>query len=375
MQLEKRDHMDMKSTDSNQQFNITISEPHDKGVLTTKIGRKIESVSFGDLLAVALLALTISTEFFYIFTPLGHGLNTNQPWSINLALDSLYFSLITFTTLGYGDISPLGAGRVVAVILVLCGLIIMTLTIGKVASERQQSLLLLLHTSDCQRRIAGFIEDLENYLTSLRKVSGCTRYIKVDEVKNQLSGLKHLLEAIDNYVAFHLYQSKMIDFGNDTAMIMLLRKKEEVSDVLITTFRSGIADKVVCSRCLSLSKKLALFEALILEFQNQKQLSIHVGSGWRCSFKSFRNKFGLTKSKACIVRVAASPLKRKYETLREIAKKEPSELLFSQVEEVLLPGPRTQWPPHQDKRVAVELKISRKLAQSCIKTLIQRGVC
>ncbi|MFO3660204.1 potassium channel family protein, partial [Pseudomonas amygdali] len=150
----------MKSIDASQQFNITISEPHDKGVLTTRIGRKIESVSFEDLLAVAFLALTISTEFFYIFTPLGYGLNTNQPWSISLALNSLYFSLVTFTTLGYGDISPVGVGRVVAVILVMCGLIIMTLTIGKVASERQQSLLLLLHTSDCQRRITGFIDDL-----------------------------------------------------------------------------------------------------------------------------------------------------------------------------------------------------------------------
>ncbi|XOL65439.1 hypothetical protein SE337_07825 [Pseudomonas amygdali pv. sesami] len=49
--------MDMKSIDASQQFNITISEPHDKGVLTTRIGRKIESVSFEDLLAVAFLAL------------------------------------------------------------------------------------------------------------------------------------------------------------------------------------------------------------------------------------------------------------------------------------------------------------------------------
>ncbi|WP_024657191.1 potassium channel family protein [Pseudomonas syringae USA007] len=365
----------MKSTDTSQQFNITISEPHDKGVLTTKIGRKIENVSFEDLLAVALLALIISTEFFYIFTPLGYGLNTNQPWSINLALNSLYFSLVTFTTLGYGDISPVGAGRVVAVILVMCGLIIMTLTIGKVASERQQSLLLLLHTSDCQRRITGFIDDLESYLNSLNNASGCTRHIKVGDVKIQLNGLKHLLEAIENYVAFHLYQSKMIDFGNDTSMIMLLRKKEEVSDVLITIFRSGIADKVVCSRCLSLSRKLAFFEALIFKFQSQKQLSIKMGAGWRCSFMGFRNKFFLKKSKVHIVKVAASPLKRKYESIREIAKKEPSELLFSQVEEILLPGPRTQWPPHQDKRVALELEISRKLAQFCIKTLIQRGVC
>lgn len=366
--------MKLPGSDENE-LDIVISEPHDKGVLTTRTGRKIENVSLEDLLVIALLALTISSEYFFIFTPLGHGLNTNEYWSLDLFLNSIYFSSVTFTTLGYGDISPVGAGRAVAVALVLSGIIIVTLIIGKVASERQQSLLLLLHTSDCQRRIAGFIENLEEYLRSLRELSGCSRHIKPEHVKFKLNGLKDLLEAIENYVAFHLYQSKMIDFGNATAVTMLLKKKEELADVLVIVFRSSIADEVICGRCLALSKKLASFEALVFKFQDNKNLASQSGSGWRSSFIGLRSMLVLVENNIVSSQAKDRTLKNKYNSFRAIAHSETSEWIFRQVEKLLLPGPRTQWPPHQHKRIAKELGISNSLAQTCIKILIQRGGC
>lgn len=356
-------------------FDVVINEPHDKGFLTTRIGRKIEDVSFGDLLVVALLALIISSEYYFIFTPLGHGLNVKNSWSVDLVLDSIYFSFVTFTTLGYGDLSPVGVGRFTAVALVLCGLVIVALTIGKIASERQQSMLLLLHTSDCQRRISGFIEKLDGYLKCIKDSSKCSRSIKADKVKLQLDGLRYLLEAIENYVAFHLYQSKMIDFGNDTAVTMLLRKKEELADALVMLFRSDVADEVICSRSLALSRKLAFFEALILKFQDKKAISGQSGSGWKNSFVGLRKKIGLAKEIVPPTRGRDGSLKLKYDSFCEISKKEHSEWLFSQVEKLLPPPPRIQWARHQHKRIAKELGISNKLAESCIKVLILRGAC
>jgi hypothetical protein len=367
----------MKSSDNDEDaFNMVISEPHDKGVLTTKLGRKIENVTFEDLLVLALLALIISSEYFYIFTPLGHGLNSGkETWSTYLALDSIYFSFVTFTTLGYGDLSPIGFGRAVAVALVLFGLVIVALTIGKIASERQQSMLLLLHTSDCQRRIAGFIDNLDNYLQDIQKSSKCSRYVKVEKVKATLNDLKYLIEAIENYIAFHLYQSKMIDFGNNTAVSMLLQKNEEITDALIMLFKSDIADKVVCARALGISKKLAKFEALILTFQHQKNLSWKEGPVWRNSFIGLRERMGLAEKAEQTIRIEDGNSKIKYNKFCAIAKSEPSEWVFDQVEKLLPPPPRTHWPRHQHKRIASELGISNKLAEKCIRTLIQRGAC
>ena len=44
--------------------------------------------------------------------------------------DSLYFSIVTFTTLGYGDIQPVPAGRLLAAFQALSGYIYLGLGIG-----------------------------------------------------------------------------------------------------------------------------------------------------------------------------------------------------------------------------------------------------
>ena len=47
----------------------------------------------------------------------------------NLAIlyDTLYFSIITFTTVGYGDLAPVGIGKIFAAIEAICGYFVLTL--------------------------------------------------------------------------------------------------------------------------------------------------------------------------------------------------------------------------------------------------------
>ncbi len=49
--------------------------------------------------------------------------NHSESWSANLInfSKSLYFSVVTFTTLGYGDLVPLGVSRLVAAIEAFAG--------------------------------------------------------------------------------------------------------------------------------------------------------------------------------------------------------------------------------------------------------------
>jgi hypothetical protein len=41
--------------------------------------------------------------------------------NVSALLNSIYFSVVTFTTLGYGDITPIGLSRLIAAIEAFCG--------------------------------------------------------------------------------------------------------------------------------------------------------------------------------------------------------------------------------------------------------------
>lgn len=61
----------------------------------------------------------------YLFT-FGHLLRYGTAFNPNF-FQALYFSVVTFTTVGYGDITPLGLNKAVAALNALCGMFLMSL--------------------------------------------------------------------------------------------------------------------------------------------------------------------------------------------------------------------------------------------------------
>jgi hypothetical protein len=56
-------------------------------------------------------------------------------------LDCVYFSVVTISTLGYGDIIPIGASRVFACIETIFGLTFVGYAISQIVSARQEALI------------------------------------------------------------------------------------------------------------------------------------------------------------------------------------------------------------------------------------------
>lgn len=92
----------------------------------------LEMLLFWILLNVIFMA---SYFLLTMYHP-GHGLNLPSDHTLAENLyDTLYFSVATTTTLGYGDVLPLGASKMLAILQASLGLMVFTVFVGKLVSE------------------------------------------------------------------------------------------------------------------------------------------------------------------------------------------------------------------------------------------------
>ncbi|MFN7609478.1 MAG: potassium channel family protein, partial [bacterium] len=172
-------------------------EPHEKPQMPSRLARIVERASYRDI-CLFTLAVWIASAVLLDIAPQGHGIihsNNSDP----SFLDALYFVIVTLSSLGYGDYTPVGFGRVVAGCLVLYGLGAVALFIGKLASERAQAMVLLLHTSDRDRRLRGFEREIIDANQSIQDaVAASNKQLLI----STLRGLTGLLEGVSNYIAF-----------------------------------------------------------------------------------------------------------------------------------------------------------------------------
>ncbi|WP_390912395.1 ion channel [Pseudosulfitobacter sp. SM2401] len=187
-------------------------KPHSKPFLTTKAGRFLDRVSYFDIIFFATTAVGLSTTYFAII-PSDFD---NCPSDSLDILNALYFSTITFTTVGYGDIAPSGFGRLVAAGTAFSGLFTTALLIGKLSSERQSATLQLLHTSDVERRLAKFSDDMRSVISQLssnRPVIDLSDKRALEEFEAVRYGVD-VIKGTNRYVFFNAMQANITVIGN-----------------------------------------------------------------------------------------------------------------------------------------------------------------
>lgn len=91
--------------------------------LVGAVRRGFADAKFRALAYLAAVSLATGTIFYWRF----------EDWSL---LDSLYFSVITLTTVGYGDLAPTRTGtKVFTIVYVLLGLGILVALLSQVAGH------------------------------------------------------------------------------------------------------------------------------------------------------------------------------------------------------------------------------------------------
>lgn len=384
-----------------------LPKPHDKGVLTSRLGRVVERAAYVDLLMVAGGILLLGS-LYYLWIPKCNGLASNGEAVSPNFFDALYFCIITFTTLGYGDFSPIGMGRLIAALIVISGLVMTALLIGKFASERQQSTLLLLYTSDAQRRLEGFTSQINGLRANLERFTRNRR--TCNRLYDTLELLENSIEATFSYVIFNANQARLVEFGNSSALKALYRELANVQETCVLIHKLPIENVSVSDCSMNLVQRLSdlmnimmvyhrrkprsytstvfeiirnFFSLLRLKFLKLiyawlKPMRAPNGSGILLFKKHLRKMIDQLESRAVNVdsgvhveigkkmHLAASDLSRWVE-------RNETPALLLKVLALVPPGAQQGWPKDLNSQIGEKLKITNTLARQCILRLRDQG--
>ena len=164
-----------------------------------RVQKFIDRTSFMKIiLGYIVMILLFSLVFFaFSFIP-GHGLSYQAQVPIGKGVwqitDSIYFSFITATSTGYGDLVPHGFSRVFAVIEVFGGLLIFGIIISKFVSVKQETILEEIYDISFDEKINRLRSALYLYRTDSnrfleRAKSGTMTQREVDDLWTHFTSL------------------------------------------------------------------------------------------------------------------------------------------------------------------------------------------
>ena len=121
-----------------------------------------------------------------------------QNSNVNTFKDAIYFSFVTATTTGFGDIVPFGTFKMLAIIEVLFGLLLLALVTSKLVSIKQDVILTEIYEFSFEEKLNRLRSSLLYFRQNLNRIMSKIeehRFQKRDtsEININLSSFEHIL--------------------------------------------------------------------------------------------------------------------------------------------------------------------------------------
>jgi rhodanese-related sulfurtransferase len=208
---------------------------------TTYALRLIEQRSTLQLFLIWLgLILICGAGYWLIVAIGGRGLvEAGSPVGADLEglASTLYFSFVTATSVGYGDIVPVGIVRVMAVAEAVAGLIIFGAVIAKFVSHRQDELVHEIHRLTFEGRLDRVQANLHLVISELLSITSMCEgpHPKLQRVSTRLDSAVLILLGEMRTIHDLLYQRRLIIEEGDLAALLaqLASAMSTLSDLLV----------------------------------------------------------------------------------------------------------------------------------------------
>lgn len=319
----------------------------------SSLGNILDRIKTSTLICWLIGGVLVAAILFYFLSCIGHGIQSTIDKDSSIGIfDSIYFSIVTVSSLGYGDYRPVGAGRILATVEVIYGLVFLAIIVSKLASERTSILIKLVYASDTQRRILDFIESSHERNHEMNQAVLDHNYFLVSELasrnKTAFSTCKHFIN----------YHHKFGDIGNDwdeKQNVRLIKAVAQAADLANVTISNMHTDSELHNRIESYLKQA-------------ESLSWHIDNLYNNDRISRIHGHIISQKNAFII--ALKRTKGNFGNLRGINGDSITDNLMARVEQKL---PERPWPENIHKVIAKELKISNKLANKVITKLSRQG--
>ncbi len=272
----------------------------------------IEKTSFLKIFLVWILIIVAFGLIYHVTAGTGNTLKSSTGNAVTGMADYVYYSFITATSTGYGDIIPEGTGmRFLAITNVIIGMLVMAVVTSKIVSIKQDRLLENIYqisfSEKLNRNISGltlFKGESDKIIESLKSNEIVDRKnlfsirMSLSILKNNLAELRREISegkfsSVDKSFIEQLIIGLDHDFENIKAIVRILDRNDvsfknpkvlediyEISNIGIQiTKKSQEEFPIYTQRIKAINKNISLIKKTIMQFRIidlHKEMEINV---------------------------------------------------------------------------------------------------
>ena len=248
---------------------ITLNEMFRRLNKMDKVYTLFDKLTFLNIFIIwALIVITFGAVYYFLAGPNSFLLYNPNNTPVNSSLDSIYFSFITATTTGFGDIIPYGIFKVVAILEVVFGLLLLAFVTSKLVSIKQDAILSEIYEISFNEKISRLRSSLLLFRQNLNRIidrieEGSVRKREISDIYIHLASLDNVLnEALTFFGKVGGSFTKVLDSLSTELIANSVMKSFEKLDELIITlnqvkmeWKRDVTIELV-NRCIGLNENL-----------------------------------------------------------------------------------------------------------------------